>query len=177
MNNTFYMPYLYPFKEAKIPNSKLQYNNLILMGKEKDIIKEGIYGIKAMNLIVEKIPDAKLNIIYTSYQTESLEELIKEFQLEENVKIYNYADNINITQFLLNSSIVLYPFITEYYPYIMNLAKSYAIPIIGFNLSYIPAYRKGVILVNLYDYKQMAKASVKLLNDYEYRKIKGLEAN
>ena len=177
MNNTFYMPYLYPFKEAKIPNSKIRYNNLIIMGKGEDIIKEGIYGIKAMNLIVEKIPDAKLNIISTSYHTESLEKLIKELLLEENVKIYNYyEDNINITQYFLNSSVVLYPSINEYYPYIMNLAKSYAIPIIGFNLSYIPAYQKGVILVNLYDYKQMAKSAIKLLSDYEYRKIKGLEA-
>jgi hypothetical protein len=174
MNNTFYIPYLYPFKEAKVQNSKLKYNNLIIMGKGEDIIKGAIYGIKAMNLIVEKIPDAKLNIISTSYNIDFLEKLVKEFELENNVKVYNYVENM--TEFFLNSSVMLYPYITQYYPYIMNLAKSYAIPIIGFNLSYIPAYQKGVILVHLFDYKQMAKTAVKLLNDYEYRKIKGLEA-
>ena len=174
MNNTFYIPYLYPFKEAKVQNSKLKYNNLIIMGKEKDIIKGAIYGIKAMNLIVQKIPDAKLNIISTSYHIDFLEKLVKELELENNVKVYNYVENI--TEFFLNSSLMLYPSISEYYPYVMNLAKSHAIPIIGFNLSYIPAYQKGVILVNLFDYKQMAKAAVKLLDNYEYRKIKGLEA-
>jgi len=48
----------------------------------------------------------------------------------------------------------------------MNEAKAHAIPIVAFNLSYNPAYQNGVILVNQFDYRQMAKEAIKLLNNY-----------
>lgn len=173
LNNTFYIPYLYPF-DVKAPISKLSHKNLIIMGKEKDLVKGGAYGIRAMSLIVEKIPDAMLYLISTSYHIKFLEDLIEELKLQKNVHIFYYVENV--TKIFLNSSVVLYPSLSEYYPYIMNLAKSHAIPIVGFNLSYNPAYQKGVVLVNMFDYKQMAHEAIKLLNNYEYRKIKGLEA-
>lgn len=173
LNNTFYIPYLYPF-DAKAPIAKLTHKNLIIMGKEKDLVKGGIYGIKAMSLIVEKIPDAMLYLISTSNHIKFLEDLIKELKLQKNIQIFYNVENV--TKIFLNSSVVLYPPLSEYYPYIMNLAKSHAIPIVGFNLSYNPAYQKGVELVNMFDYKQMANKAIKLLNNYEYRKIKGLEA-
>ena len=63
MNNTFYIPYLYNYVSQKTPNSNLTYNNLLIIWKEKDIIKDDEYRIKAMNIIKETIPDAKLYII------------------------------------------------------------------------------------------------------------------
>ena len=103
-----------------------------------------------------------------------MEDLIEEFDLEKNVEVLYGKENV--TSYYLNSSILLYPSISESYSYLMNEAKAHAIPIIAFNLSYNPAYQNGVILVNQFDYKQMAKEAIKLLNNYNYRKIKGLEA-
>ena len=103
-----------------------------------------------------------------------MEDLIEEFDLEKNVEVLYGKENV--TSYYLNSSILLYPSISESYSYIMNEAKSHVIPIIAFNLSYNPVYQNGVILVNQFDYKQMAKEAIKLLNNYHYRKIKGLEA-
>ena len=174
MNNTFYIPYFYNFVPMKVTNSNLTYKNIMIIGREKDILKGGVYGIKAMSLIVESIPNAKLYLISSSYHIEFLEDLIEKFDLEKNVEVL-YGKQ-NVTSYYLNSSILLYPSISESYSYLMNEAKAHAIPIIAFNLSYNPAYQNGVILVNQFDYKQMAKEAIKLLNNYNYRKIKGLEA-
>ena len=174
MNNTFYIPYLYNYVSQKTPNSNLTYNNLLIVGKEKDIIKGGEYGIKAMNIIREKIPDAKLYIISYSHHIQFLKDLIEKLDLEKNVEIlYDIED---VEEYYLNSSVVLYPSLSESYPMIMNEAKAHALPIIGFNLAYNPAYQKGVTLVDMFNYKLMAQKAIKLLNNYEYRKIKGLEA-
>ena len=58
----------------------------------------------------------------------------------------------------------------------MNEGKAHALPIIAFNCTYSPPYQKGVILVENMNYTQMAEEAIKLLKDYNYRKIKGLES-
>ena len=54
INNSFFIPNMYTFDADKTPNSNLTYKNLMIMGRELDKIKGGLYGIKAMKLIVEK---------------------------------------------------------------------------------------------------------------------------
>lgn len=60
--NTFYIPYFFNFFNfvpLKVTNSNLTYKNIMIIGREKDILKGGVYGIKAMSLIVESIPNVK----------------------------------------------------------------------------------------------------------------------
>ena len=58
----------------------------------------------------------------------------------------------------------------------MNEGKAHGLPIVAFNVTYSPPYQNGVILVENMNYTQMAEEAVKLLKDYNYRKIKGLES-
>lgn len=173
IKNTFYIPQLYTFLPQNTPNSKLININILMIGREKELLKGGIYGIKAMSIIVKSIPNAKLYIISSNHNLDFLRELIRQLHLQNNIEILH---NVNKTQYYLNSSLLLYPSISESYSYIMNEAKSHAIPIIAFNLSYNPSYHKGVILVDNLNYNQMANEAIRLLNNFEYRKIKGLEA-
>ena len=100
--------------------------------------------------------------------------LVEKLDLEKNVEIlYDIED---VEDYSLNSSVVLYDSLSESYPMIMNEAKANALPIIGFNLAYNPTYQKGVTFVDMFNNKLMAQKTIKLLNNYEYRKIKGLEA-
>ena len=174
MNNTFFIPYLYNFNQKSNINSNLTYKNLLIIGPKKDHLKGAIYGIKAMSIIKQIISEAKLYFITSSYLAEIIENLIKNLNLTKNIEIL--YDVKNLTNYYLNSSVLLYPSLSEYYPYIMNEAKFHAIPIVGFNLSYNPSYLKGVIKVDMFNYSDMAQEAIKLLNNYEYRKIKGLEA-
>ena len=175
IKNTFYIPQLYNFLPQNIPNSRLINRNILIIGKERELLKGGIYGIKVMNIIVKSIPNAKLYIISSNHSIDFLKNLVRQLHLENNIEIL-YDDNVNKTQYYLNSSLLLYPSISESYSYIMNEAKSHAIPIIAFNLSYNPSYHKGVILVENLNYTQMAIEAIRILNNFEYRKIKGLEA-
>ena len=59
---------------------------------------------------------------------------------------------------------------------VMNEGKAHGLPIVAFNVDYSPCYQSGVIKVETFDYMAMAKESIKLLNNYAYRKKKGEEA-
>ena len=174
INNAFFIPNMYTFDVDKTPKSNLTYKNLMIMGRELDKIKGGLYGIKAMKLIVEKIPDAKLYFISANYKIEFLTNLIKELDLTRNIEILHFTPNI--THYFLNSSILLCPSLSESYPMVMNEGKAHGLPIVAFNISYSPPYQNGVTVCEILNYTQMAEESIKLLEDYEYRKKKGIEA-
>ena len=173
-NNTFYIPNMYTFDADKTPNSNLTYKNLMIMGREHDRIKGGYYGIKAMSEIVKEVPDAKLYFISADFSISFLRGVIKDLNLTKNVEIVHYV--INISHYFLNSSILLCPSKSESFPMVMNEGKAHGLPIVAFNVSYSPSYQKGVILVDMLNYTQMAKEAIKLLNDYNYRKKMGMES-
>ena len=172
--NVFYIPNMYTFDADKTPNSNLTYKNLMIMGREYDRIKGGYYGIKAMYEIVKEIPDAKLYFITPDPKNSFLNKTIKELNLTKNIKVVSYV--LNISHYFLNSSILLCPSKSESFPMVMNEGKAHGLPIIAFNVSYSPSYQKGVILVDMLNYTQMAKKAIKLLKDYNYRKKMGMEA-
>ena len=139
INNSFFIPNMYTFDADKTPNSNLTYKNLMIMGRELDKIKGGLYGIKAMKLIVEKIPDAKLYFISSNYKIDFLSNLINELDLTKNIEILHYTPNV--THYFLNSSILLCPSLSESFPMVMNEGKAHGLPIVAFNISYSPPYQ------------------------------------
>ena len=173
LTNTFYIPNLLTFEPSKTPNSNLTYNNLMIMGRENDPLKGGIYAIKVMNLIVKEVPDAKLYFISSDYRIDSIKNLTKDLNLTNNIEFLPYISNI--THYFLNSSVFIYPSITECFPMAMNEGKAHGVPIVAFNVSYSAPYQKGVIIVEMFNIEQMAKEAIKLLKNYEYRKMKGTE--
>ena len=174
INNCFFLPNLYTFDPLTTPVSNLTHLNLMIMGRELDKIKGGLYGIKAMDIIRREIPDAKLYFISSNYKIEFLENLIKELNLTHNIEVLHYTKNIS--HYFLNSSVLLYPSLSEASPLVMNEGKAHGLPIVAFNVTYSNPYQKGVILVENTNYTQMAEEAIKLLKDYNYRKLKGVES-
>ena len=174
MNNTFFIPNLFTFNPSITPNSNLTYKNLMVMGRENDGVKGGIYAIKAMSLIAKEVPDSKLYFISSDYRIAFIKDLIKELNITKNIEVLPYVQNIS--HYFLNSSVLLCPSLSESFPMVMNEGKAHGLPIVAFNVSYSPSYQKGVIVVEMLNYTQMANEAIKLLNNYEYRKQKGLEA-
>ena len=174
MNNSFFIPNLLTFDPAKTPSSNLTYKNLMVMGRLNDMIKGGKYALKAMKLIVKEVPDSKLYFISSDYKLDYIEDIIKELNLSKNVEILNYV--ANISEYFLNSSVLLCPSLSEAFPMVINEGKAHGLPIVSFNISYSAPIQKGVIVVEIKNYTQMAKEAIKLLNDYDYRKKMGMEA-
>ena len=46
---------------------------------------------------------------------------------------------------------------------VMNEGKAHGLPIVAFNVDYCPCYQSGVITVEMFNYKDMAKEAVKKL--------------
>ncbi len=138
-----------------------------------DAIKGGKYGILAMKEIVKEIPDAKLTIVSPSHP-QDLKDLIKQLNIENNVRWVGFARNI--TEFYINSSVLLVTSVSESFPMVMNEGKAHGLPIVSFDIDYSPCFQKGVITVDMFNYTLMAKETIKLLKDYEYRKKKAKEA-
>ena len=174
INNSFFLPNLYTFDPDTTPNSNLTYNNLLIIGRELDRIKGGMYGVKAMDIVRREVPDAKLYMISANGKVKFLENLIQELNLTENIQIISLTKNIS--KYLLNTSVFINPSLSEACPMVINEAKAYGLPIVGFNVSYSFPYQTGVITAQVTNYTQMGEEIIKLLKDYNYRKKKGFEA-
>ena len=55
----------------------------------------------------------------------------------------------------------------------MNEGKAHGLPIVGFEVPYSLPYQQGFIGVEIFDVKGLARETVKLLKDYNYRKKMG----
>ena len=174
INNSFFLHNLYTFDADKTPNSNLTHKNLMIMGRELDRIKGGLYGIKAMDLIRREVPDAKLYFVSSNYKITFLDNLIKELNLTSHIEVRHFTKNI--TKLFLNASIFINPSLSEACPMVISEAKAFGLPIIGFNVSYSAPYQQGVITCDVTNYTQIAEEAIKLLKDYDYRKKKGMEA-
>ena len=174
INNSFFLPNLYTYDPDTTENSNLTYNNLVIIGRELDKIKGGLYGIKAMDIIRREVPDAKMYFISSNYKITFLENLIKELNLTHNIERLYFTKNIS--KYFWNSSIFVNPSLSEACPMVVNEAKAHGLPIVGFNVSYSIPYQTGAITVEVTNYTQMAEECIKLLKDYNYRKKMGMVA-
>ena len=172
-NNTIYIPNVFTFESKNTPTSPLTYKNVLMVGRVDDVIKGAEYGLYAMSEIVKEVPDARLTIIGME-PPQPLKDLIKKLNIQDHVNYPGFSKNI--TEFYLNNSVLLVTSLSESYPMVMNEGKAHGLPIIAFNVDYCPCYQSGVIKVEMFDYFAMAKETIKLLQNYEYRKEKGKEA-
>ncbi len=170
--NTIYIPNINTFDSTKTPSSNLVYKNL-LIGRLDVEAKGGKYGLLAMAEILKEVPEAKLTILGLD-PPKDLQHLAKKLNIENSV--YWPGFSTNITEFYLNTSVLLIPCLSESFRMIINEAKAHGLPIVAFNIDYEPSLQTGVITVNMFDYNAMAKETIKLLNNYNYRRKKGEEA-
>ena len=171
--NTIFIPNLYTFEHSLTPSSPLTYKNVLIVGRIDDVIKGAEFGVRAMGEVIKKVPDAQLYIV-SGYYPPNIINLIKELNYEKNVHLDPFSKNIS--EYYLNASVLLVASVSESFPMVMNEGKAHGLPIVAFNIDYSPSFQKGVITVDLFDYKAMGDEIVKLLNDYNYRKEKGKEA-
>ena len=172
--NHIFIPNLYTFEPSKLENSNLTYNNIMMLGRQNDKIKGAIYAVKAMDLIVKEVPDAKLNIITSDSRIEFLKNLTNELNLTDSVKIIYHT--YDISKYFYNSSIHMFTSLSEAFPMAMNEGKAHGLPIVAFDVPISPPYQSGVITVESLNYAALAKECIKLLKDYDYRRKMGENA-
>ena len=172
--NEIFIPNFYTFEPDKIKSSELKTHNIVMLGRAADKIKGVIYAIQAMPLIVKEVPDAKLILLSSSYNINFLKDLAKELKVEKNIKFNYYTEDIS--KVFYDSSVLMYTSLSEAFPLAMVEGKAHGLPVVAFDVACSPPYQSGVINVDMLDIKSLAKETIKLLKNVNYRKKMGKEA-
>ena len=173
-NNNIFIPNLYTFNPYETPSSNLTGHNLMMLGRLTDKKKGVIYAIKAMRLVVNEVPDARLKLVSSDGIDEVCLDLIKNLNLTNH--IFNISFTPNISELFLNSSVFVFTSLTEAFPMALNEAKSHGLPCVTFDVSYSIPLQTGVIKVDTFNYEGLAKEIIKLLKNYKYRIEMGYKA-
>jgi len=160
------------FEFNSIVPSDLSQKNIIMMGRGNDPAKRFELGIISMKNIVKVIPESIMYIISSVY--ENLENQIHILNLEDNVKITGFQDNPG--SYLKNASLHIFTSLSESYSMVLAEVKIYGIPSILCGLDYIIIAKGGTVIIYDDDPDTIAKESIKILKDDEYRKKLGKEA-
>ena len=169
--NEIFMPNLYTFEPSEVKSSNLTHKNIVILGRLNDAIKGIIYAIQSMFYIVKEVPDALLYLYSSDSRIQFLKNLTHNLNLTKNI-IFRPSTK-NISQVFWNSSIHMFTSLSEAFPMAMNEGKAHGLPIVGFKVPYSLPYQQGFIGVELFDVKGLARETVKLLKDYNYRKKMG----
>ena len=169
-----FIPNLYTFEPSEVPSSNLTNHNIMMLGRLNDKKKGVLYALKAMYYIIKEVPDAQLNLVSSDNRVKEFKNLSIDLNLTNNVNFLPYTEKIS--DYFLNSSVFFFTSLTEAFPMALNEAKAYGLPCVTFDVSYSVPYQSGVIKVENFDYKGLAREVIKLLKDYDYRIKMGKEA-
>ena len=172
--NEIFIPNFYTFEPDKIKSSKLKGHNIVMLGRAADKIKGVIYAIKTMPYIIKEVPDAKLILLSSSSSIQFLRDLARELKVERNIDFNYYTEDISSVFY--DSSVLLYTSLSEAFPLAMVEGKAHGLPVVAFDVACSPPYQSGVINVDMLDCEALAKETVKVLKDEEYRHKIGREA-
>ena len=171
-NGTF-IPNLYTFDPDKAPSSNLTKHNIVILGRASDKIKGIVYALKTMSYIVKDVPDSNLILATSDTNMRGIENYAKSLNISKHIIIKYFP---NITEIFLNSSVLMFTSLSEAFPMAMNEGKAHGLPVVAFDVPFSIPYQSGVIRVPQLDCQALARETVKLLKDYNYRKKKGEEA-
>ena len=173
LKNGTFIPNLYTFDPDKAPVSNLTKHNIAILGRASDKIKGVVYALKTMSYIVKDVPDSNLIFATSDTNMRGIENFAKSLNISNHIIIKYFP---NITEVFLNSSVLLFTSLSEAFPMAMNEGKAHGLPVVAFDVPFSIPYQSGVITVPQLNCEALARETVKLLKDYNYRKKKGEEA-
>ena len=159
------------FEYDEVIPSDLSSKNIIMIGRN-DPVKRQHLGIIAMETIIKEIPECQLDIV--SAANGGLNKLIKKLNLENNVRFTGYQQKVE--KYLKNASLSLFTSENESYLIALAEVKIFGIPSIICGLDFLTLAKGGTVIIYDDDPVTIAKESIKILKDDEYRKRLGKEA-
>ena len=154
--------------------SDLSSKTIIMLGRADDIYKRFDLGIQSMEYIIKEIPEAKMMIISSLDKTEFLHNLLYNIGLERNVYLVGFSINPEI--YFKNSSLHIFPTLTESFGLALCEVKIYGIPTILLGLDYVSVSNFGTIIIYDEMPESIAKESLKIMKNKQYLKKMGRKA-
>jgi glycosyltransferase involved in cell wall biosynthesis len=130
-------------------------------------------AIKAFNLVLKKVPNAKFSIVGRGDFKVELKRLVKHLNLENHVEFYGYVGEEMKVRLMQKAHVLVYPSIREGFGLSIIEAAACGTPSVAYD---VPGLRDSIrhgetgILVRLGDIEALAEALISLLMDDELRK-------
>ena len=151
--------------------SDLSSNTILMIGRGSAKKKRFPIGIQALEYIIQDIPKCEMLIISDLDGIIPLKYLSNNINIINNIKFVGYSSTPEI--FFKNSSLLLFPSISEAFPLVICETKLYGIPNILLGLDYTTISEGGSIIIYDESPESLAKYTIKALKSYKYRHILG----
>lgn len=172
--NSIYMDNFLTYDYDKIIPSDLSEKHILMIGRGSDELKRFDLGIIAMKSIIKDIPESQMFIISKDQGFNYIKKLINSLYLE---KFINFVGNTSSPDIYFKSaSLHIFPSIAEAFPMVLSETKMYGIPNILVGIDYVSNINGGVVIIYDDSPETIAKISIKILNNLEYRKKLSKEA-
>ena len=172
--NSYLMKNFITYDYNSIIPSNLISKTILMIGRGNNKYKRFKLGIYAMEYITMNNSIYKMNLISNINGTYELQHLIYNLNLENYIKFIGFSliPEINFK----NSSLHIFPSISECFPMVLCETKIYGIPNILLGLDYVQISKGGTIIIYDDTPESIAKESMKILKDEKNLKILGKEA-
>jgi hypothetical protein len=154
-------------------HSDLSTMSILMIGRGDNKFKRFSLGIQSMEYIIKEIPECEMKIISNTRNIFSLEKILNDLTIKKNIKFYGYSSTPEI--YFKNVSLNIIPSLSESFSLVLAETKIYGIPNILMGLDYISLTNKETIIIYNDTPESLAKESIKILINYEYKKKLGKE--
>ena len=145
-----------------------------MIGRANDRLKRFELGIQAMVYIMKEVPRCEMKIITDLKDINYLKILIKNLNLERNIKFIGFTPIVEL--YFKNSSLHIFPSISECFPMVLCETKIYGIPNILIGIDYVNMAKNGTVILYDDSPKSVSKEAIKILENENYRRKLGKEA-
>ena len=169
--NSILMTNFITYKYNSVIPSNLMSNTILMIGRGKNKFKRFNLGISAMEYIIKKNSLCEMKIISNLNGTIDLQNIIHNLNLEHQIKFIGYSLIPEI--YFKNSSLHIFPTISESFGLVLSETKIYGIPNILIGLDYVSIAKGGTVIIYDDEPKLIAKKSINILNNKKFRKKLG----
>ena len=172
--NSTYMNNFLTYDYNKVIQSDLTSKAILMIGRGNDKNKRFELGIFAMKYIIKKIPESKMIIISSKNGLNNLKDLVNILNLKKFIYFSGYTNNPEI--FFKNSSLHIFPSISESFAMVLSETKIYGIPTILLGIDYVSLAKEGNIIIYDDNPEIIGKYATEILINDGYRKELGKKA-
>ena len=172
--NSIYMNNFLTYNYDRVIQSDLSSQIILMIGRGDDKGKRFILGILSMKYIIKDIPGCKMIVISSEKGLDNLKKLVRVMYLEKNILFSGYTSNPEI--YFKNSSLHIFPSISESFAMVLAETKIYGIPSILLGIDYTITSKEGTIIIYDDNPELLGKFATKVLKNEKYKKKLAKEA-
>lgn len=165
---SIYIKNFMTYQYNNILPSDLSSQKILMIGRGNDKKKRFEKGILSIEYLNNEISDFELMIISNLTGVNKLRNLVDNLNLNERVKFVGYSSNPDI--YYKNSSLNIFPSISESFGLVLSEAKMYGIPSILLGLDYVAISNGGTIIIYDDTPETLSKEALKVLKNHKYKK-------